>query len=554
MLTRKCNRHPYIDDYLEKIETDEIRSSKEMKLVVKLIDEKLDNEDIYIDNEKIAKAVELIEKYFEIKLLDWELCILALIHCYHDSSDMVVFDEFLIVMGRGNGKNGFVSPLVWYLTTHYHGVDGYNVDIIANNEEQAKTSFGDIYDVLEKNWDKLKHFFYKSKAQIDNLKTRSYIKYNTSNAKTKDGKRSACLVFDEIHEYENYDTIEVFTSGFGKRKHSRTFYITTNGYVRDGVLDDMLEMASRVLAGEVPNSGMLPMIYKIDDESEAENPDCWVKANPSLPYLPELQKEMAKDAEKMKYQPHKKRVFLTKRMNLPKNDAESMVVDFEYIQKTNKPIPDLTGKPCVVGIDFMKVNDFASVNARFKDNETRYDINHSWLCTNSADIPRLRVPWEMWVEQKLLTKVDAVQIGAEVIAGHIKGLMQKYDVKAIAMDGYRYQLLKNELEELGFTPERKNLYLVRPSDIMKIVPVLESQFLQEQLIWGDNPVLRWATNNTKKIASGKKQGTDTGNFYFGKIEGKSRKTDPFMALTASAIIEDRLIGAIEPPKFKVYKF
>lgn len=24
---------------------------------------------------------------------------------------MVVFDEFLIVMGRGNGKNGFISPV-----------------------------------------------------------------------------------------------------------------------------------------------------------------------------------------------------------------------------------------------------------------------------------------------------------------------------------------------------------------------------------------------------------------------------------------------------------
>ena len=27
----------------------------------------------------------------------------------------------------------------------------------------------------------------------------------------------------EIHEYENYDMISVFTSGFGKRKHSRIF-------------------------------------------------------------------------------------------------------------------------------------------------------------------------------------------------------------------------------------------------------------------------------------------------------------------------------------------
>jgi len=42
------------------------------------------------------------------------------------------------MMGRGNGKNGFISPVAWYLTTHYHGVKGYNIDIIANAEDQAK--------------------------------------------------------------------------------------------------------------------------------------------------------------------------------------------------------------------------------------------------------------------------------------------------------------------------------------------------------------------------------------------------------------------------------
>lgn len=81
-----------------------------------------------------------IERCFGISLFDWELFVLALVHCYY-SDDTLVFTEFLIMMGRGNGKNGFISGLAWYLTTHYHGVAGYNIDIIANSEEQAKTSF-----------------------------------------------------------------------------------------------------------------------------------------------------------------------------------------------------------------------------------------------------------------------------------------------------------------------------------------------------------------------------------------------------------------------------
>ena len=156
-----------------------------------------------------------------------------------------------------------MSGLIFYLSSDKHGIKGYNIDIVANNEDQAMTSFNDVYEVLEDKWTKLKKFFYKSKEKIVNLRTRSYIKFNTSNAKTKDGKRTACLIFDEIHEYDSWDMIKVFTSGFGKRKHSRTLYITTNGYVRGGVLDEQLELSEKVLTGEITDLGLLPLIYKL---------------------------------------------------------------------------------------------------------------------------------------------------------------------------------------------------------------------------------------------------------------------------------------------------
>ena len=261
----------YIQDYIRSIRAGEAPASKELHQACDYIERKLSGPDVLIDTAKTDKAIELIERYFKMALFPWEKFILALIHCYYKSTDTPVFSEFFIMMGRGNGKNGFISGVAWYLTTHYHGVQGYNVDIIANSEEQAKTSFNDIYQMLDDTWDKSKRFFYKSKEEIVNLKTRSYIKYNTSNARTKDGKRSACLIFDELHEYQNSDSLKVFRSGFGKRKHSRTFYITTNGYVRDGVLDDRLRIAHDVLNGEIKNSRLCPLIYKLDDEKEADD-------------------------------------------------------------------------------------------------------------------------------------------------------------------------------------------------------------------------------------------------------------------------------------------
>jgi len=502
------------------------------------IEDKLDDPDVLIDADKIDKAVELMERYFEIKLFDWELFVTALIHCFYKSDDTVVFSTIIILMGRGNGKNGFISPIAWYLTTHYHGVAGYNIDIVANAQDQAKTSFDDIYEMLERTWAKSKRFFYKTKEIIVNLNTKSYIKFNTSNAKTKDSKRTGCLIFDEVHGYESYDNIKVFTSGFGKRKHSRAFYITTQGNVREGVLDDMLAIAGDILNGTIKDLRWLPLLYRIDSEEEAKNPEMWHKANPSLKYLPSLKLEMEQHFIEMKYQPAKEEEFFTKRMNWPKGNRELQVTDWENIMATNKPLPDLTGWECTVGIDYVKLRDWAAVNFHFRKGDQRYDFGKYWICTQNPELERVKAPWREWPNCEA---VDQVEIPPETITEYILQMGQQYQIKKIAVDNFRYALLKQALENIGFDPtQRKNLYLVRPSDIMRVQPVIDSCFNKQLFTWGDNPALRWATNNTKLVRSGKKEGTDTGNYYYAKIEGKSRKTDPFMALVHSMVIEDAL--------------
>lgn len=537
---RQKDYHPYIDSYIDGVRNGSILVEEEIFLAMDYIEDRLDNPDVFIDVEKIDKAVELMERYFEIKLFDWELLVTACIHCYYKSDDTLVFTKFVLIMGRGNGKNGYISPLSWYLTTHYHGIQGYNVDIVANAEDQAKTSFQDVYEMLERTWAKSKKFFYKSKELIKNLITKSYIKFNTSNARTKDSKRTGCLIFDEVHAYETYENIKVFTSGFGKRKHSRTFMISTQGDIRDGVLDDTISISMDILNGIIKDLRWLPLIYRIHEEEQAHNKKNWHIANPSLKYLPTLQLEMENAYTEMQYSAALEEEFFTKRMNFPKGNRDLQVTEWKNIEATNKPIPDLTGRQCVVGIDYTKINDLASVDLHFRDGDIRYKISHSWLCLQSADLKRLKIPWQQWADEGKLTLIDDVEISPYLITDYILEMAMSYNILSVAVDGFRYALLAKALKEIGFDKENKNLYLVRPSDIMKIVPVIDSIFVNHYFCWGDNPLLRWATNNTKLIASGKKQGTDTGNFYYGKIESKSRKTDPFMACVHSTVIEHLL--------------
>ena len=116
----------------------------------------------------------------------------------------------------------------------------------------------------------------------------------------------------------------------------------------------------------------------------------------------------------------------------------------------------------------------------------------------------------------------------------------KYTIKKIAIDNFRYTLLNSEFKKIGFDAyERKNIMLIRPNDIIKVAPIINSVFINHNFVWGEasengiNPIMCWYTNNTKKVEK-------NGNMTYEKIEPNYRKTDGFMALVNAMILADEL--------------
>ena len=519
-----------IDLYMELVESGQVLTNQDVKDAIKLAREKLSQPNVIIDHDKIEKAIEKIEEYFKHELLPWERFIIGLAHCYYDD-ETLVFDTFFLYMGRGAGKNGFISDLSWYFTTKFHGIREYNVDIVANSENQAKTSFDDVYNVIDGN-KKLSKAFYYTKEKIIYKKTKSYLKFNTSNSKTKDGLRPACVVFDEIHEYKDYDNINVFSSALGKKKHCRIFIITTDGYVRGAVLDDYKELAHMILKGENKVSRMFPLMYHLESKEEVKDKVNWEKANPSLRYFKNLQVVMEQEYANMQFQPQLYTEFMTKRMNLPEGNKDIEVTSWENIVTTNHPIPyeELKGCTCIAGIDYMKTTDFLGCGLLFKYKGSYVWITHSWVCRNSADLIRIKAPLEEWEKAGLLTFIDDVEINPKTPAEWLFEMGKTYDISTLWMDNYRYTLLATALREVGFDTDKNgknNIRLARPSNEMQIEPIITSAFNNHKIIWGDNPLMRWYCNNTCMITS------KAGNITYGKIEPKSRKTDGFKAFVAA---------------------
>lgn len=529
-----------IKEYIDIVKKGVFHTCNEQKQLVAYVEGVLKTEKLTIDCVRLEKYMSY-QKYFPYNLFPWEKFVFTLHCCVFKKDGTPRWSDLFVLMGRGGGKNGYLSFEDFCLITETNGIAYYDIDICANSGAQARTSFDEIYNVLENpKWrKKFEKNFRWNMNEIVNLKTRSKIKARTNNPKGKDGLRSGKVDFDEPHAYENWENINVFTTGLGKKPHPRRTYVSTNGDVREGPLDQLIEKSEKILNGEIPDNGFLPFICKLDDPNEVHDSDLWEKANPSLPYLPTLKEQMQREYADYQLDPIINNAFMTKRMNIPQGRKDTEVASWENILKTNGEVPDLSHRPCVLGIDFSKTTDFVSAFLLFKDGETYYGKHHSWFCTASNDKHRIKIPLDQMVQRGLLTIVDDVEINPNIIADWVTEQKAQYSIEKIAIDSYRYTILSRALRDAGFDANDKQVKLVRPSDIMRVVQQISSMFIGNKLIVGDDPLFRWAVNNTKL------EPAPNNNFKYGKIEGKSRKTDMFMAFVAAMTIEEELPDTFE---------
>lgn len=541
-----------IDDYIKFCEENPKKINKLRKLLIKnVVKPTLKRKDVVFDNDTYYKCLKYCETNY-YPLFPYQKFIYAFVFMYVD--DMPLFSTFFILMGRGNGKDGMMMPLVNFLQTPMYGIRGYHIDIIANNEKQAKDSFNVVYEMMDEKKVKFKKLFYTSKESIINYKTHSELRYNTSKANTKDGKKGGMLLFNELHAYENYDQINVFTSQLGKVKHARTIIITTQGYVRDGPLDDYISLCKDILNTGKNELGYFPFLCCLDDKSEVDDPEMWEKANPSLQFRPILKAQINKDYLEMKKLPSKRAEFMTKRMNLPDRNDEVTVSSWDNILKTTyddielktpKTTPELKGKICIIGIDYADIRDFASAGLLFKVDGEYIWRQHTWICKNSpffesinfADHFRLIGQYEY--EDFEIVEKESLSVG-DIVSWCIKQ-MGEYQVQKIIMDMYRFKIFREYFEREGITIEtNKNPFgLVRMIRNLHAIntltaPLIEKAFTDNKINFGASAIMRWYTNNTSVSID------KFGNKTYGKIEPKLRKNDGFMAFVVAMSDESLL--------------
>ena len=136
-----------------------------------------------------------------------------------------------------------------------------------------------------------------------------------------------------------------------------------------------------------------------------------------------------------------------------------------------------------------------------------------------------------WEKQGLVTVVNSNTIQPQLIVEWFVKMREKYMIKKVIMDNFRAELLRKCFEDAGFEVE----VIRNPRAISALLaPRIEDGFANHRFVWGDDPMMRWYTNNVEvKIDK-------TGNKSYEKKEQFRRKTDGFMAFLYTMYRADEL--------------
>jgi phage terminase large subunit-like protein len=272
----------------------------------------------------------------------------------------------------------------------------------------------------------------------------------------------------------------------------------------------------------------------------------WQKANPMFhpplsDYAKTLYKKVLKQYRKLQNDSSGYENFITKRMNLPKVDLEKSVTSWDKIEATNQDydLEKLKRRECIGCVDYASIRDFVANGLVFVEGDKfilPVELTQSFVCKAFADKHyaysgnkaegnnkkdhRKFAPIKKWEKDGLLTVLHKDTMDPHII---VKWFVEKrnegWNIIKIIGDNFRMEILRPLFEAEGFEVE-----VIRNPDAASalLAPKIELAFDNHNVIFGDNPIMRWYTNNVLVVIDNK------GNKLYRKKEPVKRKTDGFM--------------------------
>ena len=340
-----------------------------------------------------------------------------------------------------------------------------------------------------------------TKKGIQNFLTGSLLEVRPMSIDKLQGLRVKVATIDEwLSGDVREDPIGAIEQGAAKEQGSAEnndyliVAISSEGTVRNGSGDTIKMELAEILKGEYYNPHVSIWWYKLDDIDEVANPEMWLKANPNLGKTVTYETYQL-DVERAEKNPAARNDILAKRFGIP---MEGYTYFFTYEETLPHRKRDFWKMPCSLGADLSKGDDFCSFTFLFPLSGGAFGVKTRNYIT---ELTLMKLPAAMRAKYDQFMKEGSLI----VMPGTVLDMMEVYE----DLDNYIAQC-EYDVRSFGFDPYNAREFVERwerengPFGIEKViqgaktesVPLGELKKLAEQrLILFDEELMAYAMGN-----------------------------------------------------------
>lgn len=492
----------YIYEYYQAITSKNIIVGKWILLLYQYIINGLEKGSFFYDPKKAKKAILYIENFCHhhegakapdlIKLELWQKAFLSVVFGIVDETGARQFREVVLVMGRKQGKTLLSAAISSYMA-YMDGEHGARLYFVAPKLDQAKLCFNAFLQMVNAE-PELKAISKKRRNDLYIESTNTSAQPLAFNAKKSDGLNPSFCSCDELASWQGDAGIkqyEVITSALGARRQPLVLSITTASYINDGIYDELIKRATRLLLGDSKEKRLLPFLYMIDDVNLWNDLNELQKAMPNLGVSASVDfmlEEMAIAEQSLT----KKAEFLCKYCCIKQNSSAAWLSTQTVEKAYNEHIElsQFRGSYCLVGIDLSQTTDLTAATVLIEKDGVINVIAKFWLPTERIEYATERdgLPYNIYIQKGFLETSGENFVDYNDVYNWVVSLVRDYELYPlqIGYDRYSAQYLIQALKADGFHTD--DVY--QGDNLYPILQEIEGLMKDGKINIGDNDLLK----------------------------------------------------------------
>lgn len=502
----------YISQYWNEIESGKTKvSDKVFRTMAELIAlQNGSNPKYHFDPILANRPIEFIEKFCRqskgntghpIVLELFQKAVISATYGFVDEDGYRKTRELFWDVGRKNGKSTVLAGLTLFgLVGDKEG--GPEVDCVSTKRDAAKIVFNEAKNMVLQS-PELKILI---KPHILDLYCESNLgicRPLSSDSNTLDGLNPSMVTLDECHAIKDRNLYDVTKQALSAISRKQPLYITitTSGFIRDGIYDELYDYSEHILDGSVDDEHFLSFIYELDPEDDWTDESCWIKANPGLGTIKSLE-ELRSNVKRAIVEPDYRPTVQTKDFNL-KNIAAKGWLKWEQIENLSTfDMEEVRNTYAIAGCDLSSVKDLtcASLLIRKRNDETLYLLQHYFL--PEARIEELEAesskeaPYKKWEEKGLMTFCRGEMVQYSDVTAWFKKMRDEYQIDIWccgydrAMANYWVQEMEAEFGKImEAVPQGAKTWTVPMKEMGAVL-------CEHGINYNNNPIFKWCLSNT----------------------------------------------------------